>query len=69
MYQPDSPRLNTWLNQLLVQREKLLLFNQKYWENLKRKEWLVHEDRNLRYFRQRARRKKKLVFKLKDDLA
>jgi len=36
--QPDSHRLNSWMNRLLVQREKLLLFNQKYWGNLKRKE-------------------------------
>jgi len=27
---PDSPRLNEWIHRLLRQREKLLLFNQKY---------------------------------------
>jgi len=58
-----------WLNPLILQREKLLLFNQKYWGKLEGKEWLVHGDRNSRYFQQRAntRQKKKLVMKLKDD--
>jgi len=57
------------MNRLIKQRDKLLLFNHKYWGKLKRKEWLVHGDRNSRYFHQRAniRRKKKLVFKLKND--
>ena len=67
--QPDSLRLNCWLNRLLGQREKLLLFNQKYWGNLKRKEWLTSGDRNSKFFQQRAinRRKHKLVHKLKND--
>jgi len=54
---------------MLREREKLLLFNQKYWGTLRRKEWLVNGDRNSRYFHQQAntRRKKKLVCKLKDD--
>ena len=54
---------------MLHQREKLLLFNQKNWGTLRRKEWLVNGDRNSRFFQQQAntRRKKKLVCKLKDD--
>jgi len=68
-HQPNSPRLNEWLHRLLRQREKLLLFNQKYWGTLRRKEWLVNGDRNSRYFQQQAntRRKKKLICKLKND--
>jgi len=48
--QPDSARLNNWLQRMLRQREKLLLFNQKYWGNTKRKEWLVNGDRNSLFF-------------------
>jgi len=67
--QSDSPRLNAWMNRLIRQREKLLLFNQKYLRKLKRKEWLVNGDRNSKYFQRRAntRGKKKWVVKLKDD--
>ena len=69
MLQPNNYRLNDWLNRLLCQREKLLLFNQKYWGSYRRKEWLVNGDQNSRFFQQRAnnRRKKKLVCKLNDD--
>jgi len=67
--QPNSPRLNDWLHRMLRQREKLLLFHQKYWGTFKRKEWLVNGDRNSRFFQQQAntRRKKKLICKLKDE--
>ena len=46
-----------------------MLFNQKYWGKLNRKEWLVHGNRTSKYFQQRAnaRRKRKLVIKLKDE--
>ena len=66
---PDSPRLNGWIHRLLRQREKLLLFNQKYWEGLKRKEWLVQGDHNSKYFHHRAMatRKKQMILKLKDE--
>jgi len=66
---PDSIRLNAWMNRLLQQREKLMLFNQKYWGNFRRKEWLVHGDRNSRFFQQQAntRRKKKLIYRLQTD--
>jgi len=67
--QPDSLRLNSWLNRLLNQREKLLLFNQKYWGNLRRKEWITCGDQNSKFFQQRAinRQKQKLVHKLKNN--
>jgi len=67
--QPNNYHLNDWLQRMLCQREKLLLFNQKYWGTFRRKEWLVNGDRNSRYFQQQANtsRKKKLVCKLKDD--
>ena len=67
--QPDNPRLNSWLSRLLIQREKLMLFNQKYWDRHKRNEWLVNGDRNSRYFHQLVtnRRKRNAVLKLQDD--
>ena len=67
--QPNSPRLNEWMTRLLKQREKLLLYNQKYLGNLRRKHWLVNGDRNSRFFQQQAntRRKKKLICKIKTD--
>ena len=67
--QPESYCLNSWMNRLLMQREKLMLFNQKYWGNLRRKEWLINSDQNSRYFQQKAnsQRKRKLLCKLKGD--
>jgi len=49
LVQSDSPRLNAWMTRLVRQREKLLLFNQKYWGGLKRKEWLVNGGRNSKF--------------------
>jgi len=67
--QPDSPRLNEWMLRLLRHREKLLLFNQKYWGRLHWKEWRVHGDRDSKFFHQRAttRRKKQMILRLKND--
>ena len=67
---PASYRLNNWFNRLVKQREKLLLFNQKYWGRLARKEWLVNGDRNSNYFQRRAnsRRKNLLITKIKNDV-
>ena len=31
--QPNNTRLNAWLRRMLSPREKLLLFNKKYWAN------------------------------------
>jgi len=36
--QLESYRLNSWMNSLLIQREKLMLLNKKYWGNLRRNE-------------------------------
>ena len=66
---PSSFRLNSWLTWLLKQREKLLLYNQKYWGEFKRKEWLTRGDRNTTFFQRSAgsRRRKKRVIRLKND--
>jgi len=66
---PNSYRFNSWMQRLLKQREKMMLFNQKYWGKLARKEWLVNGDRNSKFFQNKAnfRRKRKLVMKLQDD--
>ena len=44
------------------------LFNQKYWGNLAREEWLVNGDRHSRYFHQtmKARKSHKKIIKTKD---
>ena len=59
VHQPSSTRLNSWMQRMLRQREKLLLYNQKYWGALKRKEWLVNGDRNSRFFQQQANTRRK----------
>jgi len=43
---PDSYRLNNWHFRLIKQREKLMLFNQRYWGQFARKQWLINGDRN-----------------------
>ena len=47
----------------------MLLFTQKYYGKMARKEWLVNGDRNSKSFHNRAnsRRTRKLVIKLRDD--
>jgi len=47
---PSSYRFNSWMNRLLKQCEKMMLFNQKYWGDLSRKEWLINSNRNSKYF-------------------
>ena len=66
---PNSLRLHLWLTWLLQQREKMMLFDQKYWGQVRQKEWLVNGDRNTTFFQRRVntRRKKKLIIKLCDD--
>jgi len=65
----ESFWLNSWLTRLLKQREKMMLFNQKYWGKLRQKEWLVSGDRNTTFSQHKVntRRKRKLVIKLRDD--
>ena len=67
--QPHSARLNNWHFRLVKQREKMHLFNQKYWGKLHRKEWLVNGDRNSRYFQQSmlARKTRSRIVKIKDS--
>jgi len=66
--QPHSVRLNNWHYRLIKQREKMHLFNQKYWGKLARKEWLVNGDRHSRYFHQtmKAKKSRGRIFKIKD---
>jgi len=67
--EPDSYRLNSWLNRLLNNEKNYCCSIRNIEGKLKRKAWLIHEERNSRFFqlRENARRKKKLIFKLKDD--
>jgi len=47
-----------------------LLFHQKYWDRLARKEWLVDGDRNSKFFQRRVnlQRKRLLITKIKNDV-
>ena len=65
---PHSHRLNDWHFRLLKQRDKLLLFNKRYWGKLARKKWLVDSDRNSRYFHQYAkmRNRKCSILRIRD---
>jgi len=66
---PKSHRLNDWYFRLLKQREKLFLFNKRYWGNLARKKWLVDGDRNSRYFHHSATSRKRgcSILRIKDE--
>jgi len=66
---PASYRLNSWINWLLRQREKMMLFNQKYWGKLSRNELLINGDRNSKIFQRiaNARRKQKSIIKIRDE--
>ena len=67
---PMNHRLNDWLNRLIKQREKMLLFNQKFWRRFARKDWLVNGDQNSTYFQWQAnrRRKRQDITRLKDEV-
>ena len=56
---PQNHRLNDWHFRLLKQRERLLMFNKRYWGTLARKNWLVDGDRNSRFFHQSATARKR----------
>jgi len=60
--------MNNWHYRLIKQREKMHLFNQKYWGNLARKDWLVNGDRHCHYFHQtmRTRKSRSKIIKIKD---
>jgi len=65
---PNNARLNNWHYRLIKQREKMHLFDKKYWGKLARKEWLVNGDRHSRFFHltMKARRTRSKIMKLKD---
>lgn len=49
------------INRLLLQREKLLLFNHKSWGNVARKTWLTQGYRNTRFFHNRMKKNKNIL--------
>jgi len=65
---PQNQRFNDWHFRLLKQREKLLLFNKRYWGTLGRKKWLIDGDRNSRYFHQSAKTRNRncSILRIKD---
>ena len=67
---PMNYRLNEWMNRLLKQREKLLLFNQKYWGRFNRKAWLTAGDRNSSLFHRsvKQRQNKHTILRIRNDL-
>ena len=66
---PNNAQLNNWRYRLIKQREKMHLFNQKYWEKLARKDWLLNGDRNSHYFHQsmKAIKTRSRITKIKDN--
>lgn len=58
------------INTLILQREKLLLFNQKAWGNTTRKTWLTQGDRNSRYFHNKMKTitTHSTIFRLKNEV-
>ena len=67
---PQSHRFNAWHYRLLKQREKLLLFNKRYWGSLARKKWLVDGDKNSQYFHQSAKtrnRNRSIIRKIRPE--
>ena len=66
--QPHSAKLNNGHYRLIKQREKMHLFDQKYWGTLARKDWLVNGDQNSRYFHQsmKARKTHSVILRIKD---
>ena len=66
---PNNYRLNHWHFRLLKQREQLILFNQRYWGKLARKQWLINGDRNSKFFHQMATARKRRchIVRIKDE--
>lgn len=67
--QPLNPILQQHLTRLITQREKLLLFRQKYWANVSRKTWLTQGDRNSRFFHHKMKKKisHSTIYRLRSD--
>ncbi|KAJ8443344.1 LOW QUALITY PROTEIN: hypothetical protein Cgig2_015825 [Carnegiea gigantea] len=53
----DSPRLNHWHQRLMKQREKLMLFHQRFWGHAARKHWLTD-----------ARKKRTFIARIKNEI-
>ena len=66
--QPFNTILINHINRLILQREKLLLFNQKVWGKEARKTWLTQGDRNLCFFHNRMKKQiaNNTIFRLKN---
>ena len=66
---PLNFRLINWHACLIKQRERLLLFNQKYWGKFYRKEWLTKGDRNSNFFYQcvKTRKWRNSILRIKDE--
>lgn len=69
MENPNNENILKHYERVLKQREKILLFNQKYWRNMARKDWLTKGDRNSSYFHKNltGRKKKSRVYKVRDN--
>ena len=69
-HQPFNTILIKHINRLILQREKLLLFNQKSWGQSARKQWLTQGDRNSRFFHNRMKKTmaNMTIFRLKNDI-
>ena len=67
--QPLNARLNNLHYRLIKQCEKMHLFNQKYWDTLARKDWLVNVGWNTRCFHQtmKARKSRSAIIRIKDS--
>ena len=65
---PNNYRLNHWHFRLLKQREKLMLFHQRYWGQFARKQWLINGDRNSKFFHKLAiaRKRRRHIVRIKD---
>lgn len=69
-HQPFNPILKAHVDHLILQWEKLLLFNHHTWGSISWKTWLTQGDRNSRFFHNIMRKKITYdsIFRLKNDL-
>lgn len=65
---PFNFHVEQHLQRLLLQRERLLTFGQKYWGQYARKSWLTQGDRSSRFFHDKmsARKRKSQIFCLQN---
>ena len=66
----DNPRLNHWHIRLIKQSEKLMLFRQRFWGRVTRKQQLTAGDRNARFFHQTAtaRKRRTYISRIKNEI-